>query len=248
MGSVLRGIIKQSLLPLLLILWMLMAGLIFKPFTSWLPWLALSLLYLLSIAPVANFLIRGLETYPPLDLQQCQNADAIVVLGAGYPRYSPELPGYQPTAMSLERIRYAAILQRKCKLPVLTSGGGSRPEAVSMADTLNRDYGIDVTWQEQHSLTTWENALYSRKMLGDGKKRVIVVTHAWHMPRAVLSFRRAGFSVIPAPTAFRYEGIPWQQFSYWLPRSRHLQTTELALHEYLGMVWYWLTSKSSEKQ
>ena len=244
MGRFARKLIKQSLLPLLLILWMLMAGLLFKPLTGWLPWLALSLLYLLSTAPVANILIRGLESYPPLDLQQCQHADAIVVLGAGYPRYSPELPGFQPTAMSLERIRYAAILQRQCKLPLLTSGGGSRPEAVSMADTLKRDYGTDVVWLEQESLTTWENALYSREMLGDEIKRVIVVTHAWHMPRAVFSFRRAGFTVIPAPTAFRYESLPWKRLSYWLPRARNLQTTELALHEYLGMVWYWLTCRS----
>ena len=219
-----------------------MAGLIYRPLV-WLPWVALLFLYLLSVAPVASLLSRGLERYPAIDLEQCGQADAIIVLGGGRPRYSPELPGFQPTAISLERIRYTAIIYRQCQVPILTSGGGRRSEAITMAAVLKGDYGIDVAWQEKASLTTWENALYSRKMLDPGLNRVILVTHAMHMPRAVLSFRRAGFEVLPAPTAFKHEYVPWKRLSYWLPRVRHLQLSEAALHEYLGLVWYWLTSK-----
>lgn len=243
MGQFLRAFLKQSLLPPTIILWMFVLGLIFKTTLGWLPWLALFSLYFLSTAPVSNLLIRGLEQYPPVEIEACKTADALVVLGGGYPRVSPELPGYQPTPLGLERIRYGALLSRQCPLPILVAGGGHRPESETMARVMKDDYGVEVTWIENKSMTTWENALYTRAMLGRERKKVVLVTHAWHMPRAVLSFERAGFTVIPAPTAFTWKEVPWKKPAYWLPRVRNLRVSEIALHEYLGKVWYWATSR-----
>ena len=96
MTMLLRSFLKQSLLPPFLIVWMLVVGIVFKHSLGWVAWLALIILYLLSVSPVANILARGLEFFPPVDLEACQQADAIVVLGSGRPRSSPELPGYQP--------------------------------------------------------------------------------------------------------------------------------------------------------
>lgn len=247
MNPVLRWSLKQSLLPPFLLLWMIMAGLIFKTTLGWLLWLALFMLYGLSTTPVATALTKGLEWYSALDTETCKNADAIVILGGGYPRSTPEYDGHQPTAMSLERIRYGAMVHRDCGVPILTSGGGSRPEAKTMAETLSNDYGIDVRWQEIQSLTTWQNAGFSHEMLSEDLQkddlRIILVTHAWHMPRSVLSYRKMGFEVIPAPTMFTWSEIPWKRLRNWMPQIRNLRSSELALHEYLGLAWYWLSDR-----
>ncbi|WP_422139828.1 YdcF family protein [Endozoicomonas sp. ALC020] len=219
---------------------------IFKTTMGLLAWLALIFLYLLSVAPIANLLARGLEIYPPVDRSLCKKADAMVLLGGGRPRSSAELEGYQPTPLSLERIRYTALLHRECEVPILATGGGKRPESEMMARVLKNDYNVDVSWKETQSTTTRQNARNSKKLLGNelaGKEQitVVLITHAWHMPRAVLSFERAGFKVIPAPTAFNSKEITWQKGANWIPRVRNLRLSELALNEYLGLIWYRLT-------
>ena len=243
----LRRFLKQSALPPLLLIWLLMIGLMFKTTFGWLPWLVLCLFYFLSTAPVATMLSKGLEWYEPLDPGRCSEADAIVVLGGGLPRITPEYKGFQPTATSLERVRYAAVVHRQCGLPILTSGGGVRPEARTMADTLAGDYGIETRWQDLDSLTTWENAEYSFRILSrelnTDSPKVVLVTHMLHMPRSVATFKRRGFEVIPAPTIYTWPFIPWKRVGYWIPSSRNLHISEQALHEYLGMLWYGLKAK-----
>ena len=202
-------------------------------------------LYLLSTQFTATLLLRGLEWHPALNSEHCHDADAIIVLGTGAPRSTPEYPGYQPTAMSLERIRYAAHVHRMCTVPVLVSGGGKRSEAKTMADTLASDYAIQVRWQEVESLTTWQNARFSYRLLSDSLNKqplkIILVTHSWHMARSVSIYQHQGFEVIPAPTQFAQPVADWFSLKPWIPRIQYLRSSELALHEYLGMVWYWLS-------
>ncbi len=92
-------------------------------------------------------------------------------------------------------------------MPILTSGGlhyGTPPsEAKMMADSLRDDFGVACAGRKGRSRTTWENAQFSAEvLLPQGIKRVVVVTQAWHMPRAVWSFQQAGFEVVPAPVGF----------------------------------------------
>ena len=218
-------------------------GLIFKPWLAWLSFLSFGLLYLLATMPVSSALIRPLEKLPALSLplDKAKENTAIVVLGGGAPRYSPEMPGYRPSVYTLERLRYAGWLQKQTKLSLLVTGGGSRPEAESMAQSLRTDFGAEVHWLEDQSLTTHENALFSRELLPETIQTVVLVTHAWHMPRSVLSFKQAGFEVIPAPTAFHSDRIYWKRLRYWLPEVRHLQLSERAIREYIGYLWYKLT-------
>ena len=63
----------------------------------------------------------------------------------------------------------------------------------------------------------------------------VLVTSAYHMPRAVRLMQRAGQHPIPAPTGQRVGAFPWRGFHRWLPTSAGLRDTELALHEYLGL-------------
>lgn len=247
MNPSVRWFVKQSLLPPVLMIWMIMLGLIFKTTLFWLPWLALFMLYLLSTSPVATLLVKSLEWYEAFDKETCFSADAIVILGGGYPRFTPEYEGYQPTATSLERIRYGAKVYRDCEIPVLVSGGGDRSEAKTMADTLNHDYGIETRWLEDESLTTWQNAKYSYRLLSKALEKdrphIILVTHSWHMPRSVLSFQKTGFEITPAPTRFTWKEVPWKRLRYWIPQARSLKDSEMAMHEYLGLFWYWLSDR-----
>lgn len=241
-NETLKNWLKRICLPPMFLLWVLLVGLIFKP---WLAWLALIILYLLSTAPVSGLLIRCLEHHPVLELPlSAENEGVIVVLGGGMPGYSPEMPGHRPSTFTLERLRYGGWLQKQTGLPLLVSGGGYRPEAKTMAESLKTDFGADVQWLEDRSKTTLENALFTRELLPDDYQTVILVTHAWHMPRSVFSFETAGFRVIPAPTAFHSDRIYWKRLRHWFPQVRNLRVSERAIREYVGYLWYKFSSST----
>ncbi len=230
-----RDLFKLAGLPPMFLLWVLLMGLLFKP---WLAWMALVLLYLLSISPVASLLLRTWETIPPLTLPiEHQQNTVIVVLGAGMPRISPERKGFRPSPYTLDRLRHGSWLQKQTGLPLLVTGGGFRPEATTMADSLEQDFGVEVQWREAQSRNTWENAAFSRAMLPEHIDRVILVTHAWHMPRSVWSFEQQGFTVLPAPTAFT-EVPPMHRWSTWLPNAHNLQKSEQGVKEFIGNLYY----------
>lgn len=209
--------------------------------------LGLGGLWLMSLPVVVEQVARRLESVPALERAQWatlgERADAIVVLGAGRERGDPAWEGLdQPTGVALERMRYAAQLAKASGLPLITSGGlhyGSPPsEAQLMADGLARDFGVQVRWKEENSHTTWENARFSADLLlAQGVRRVVVVTQAWHMPRAVWSFQRAGFEVVPAPVGFlgKDHGRP---FDGWLPEGKPLWQSGQLLNEAVGLVGY----------
>ncbi len=232
-----RSILRSSLSITPLVCGLLVMGLLFK---SWIAWLALIIVYLTSTQPVSSFLIRSLERYPVFEpaAHTTSDAQAIVILGGGLPRPSPETQGFRPSTFTLERLRYGAWLQKQTDLPVLVSGGGFRPEAEIMAHSLNEEFGIPVTWQEDQSINTWENAFYSREVLPETITRVIVVTHGWHMPRAVYSYERAGFDVIPAPGMLTEKADSGFKLRRWIPSARHLMDSEKAVREYIGYCWY----------
>jgi uncharacterized SAM-binding protein YcdF (DUF218 family) len=70
-----------------------------------------------------------------------------------------------------------------------------------------------------------------------GIGEILLVTHGFHMPRAVEAFEKAGMRVIPAPTGMT-DPLPKAKFRRFLPSASALQTTYLALHEMLGRLWY----------
>ena len=215
---------------------------------QWIAWGGLLMLYLLSIPAVSLPLVRGLENrWPALSSRQLDHpsAQAIVVLAGGRKTGAPEYGSDTVSHLSLSRIRYAAWLYRRTHLPIITSGGivmssGNISEAGLMTRVLEEEFGIPVLESEEHSRTTMENALEVRKVLQKlHLNQVYLVTHAFHMPRAVASFAAAGVEVIPAPTAFTGipENAPIRLMDY-LPQGSALQTSCLALHEYAGMAWY----------
>lgn len=246
-----RYLIKQMILPpgilflLLIAAWWLRRS---WPRLSALCFvLGLGGLWAMSLPIVVERSARLLETEPALGREQwaqlATRADAIVILGAGRERGDPAWDQLdQPTGVGMERMRYAAQLAKASGLPVLTTGGlhfGSPPsEAQLMADSLQRDLGVNVRWKEERSRTTWENAQMSAELLlPQGIKRVVVVTQAWHMQRSRWSFEQAGFEVVPAPMGFlgREHGRP---YGGWLPESKSIWQSGQLLNEAVGLLGY----------
>ncbi|MEQ6342557.1 MAG: YdcF family protein [Gammaproteobacteria bacterium] len=211
--------------------------------------LALSIvtLYIFSAPFTSHSLMRSLQIYPALTAEDLRHpkAQAIVVLGAGRNYDAPEYGGDTASKLALERLRYGAHLHRHTALPVLVTGGALHGEASSeahiMKDVMVNDFRVPVRWIEERSITTAENADFSRPILAQAHiQRVYLVTHAWHMPRAVQAFQQAGINIIPAPTGF---STPWpieRGVFAWLPSADALKTSNYALHELGGRLWYGL--------
>lgn len=209
------------------------------------------LVILASALPiVAKSLLRPLETrYAPLPESALGelDVDAIVVLGSGRYRDAPEFGGADDIkGLALERLRYGALLARRSGKPLLVTGGRpdgeGDPEAMAMARVLTRDFGVQVRWAEDKSTNTRENArLTAEILLPANVRRVALVTHAFHMPRSVPEFEAAGFTVLPAPTAYFTDGKPSTMLDLQ-PRHEVLRSTGYAIHEWIGQLWYHLRS------
>ena len=75
-------------------------------------------------------------------------------------------------------------------------------------------------------------------------QRWLLVTSASHMPRAVGTFRRAGFPVIPYPVGYTTSGLPDDYWGIRLEASTNLVRVDVAVHEWLGLIAYWLTGRT----
>jgi uncharacterized SAM-binding protein YcdF (DUF218 family) len=213
-------------------------------FGKTLAWSGLALLWLLATPAVTKPMLASIEDIPPLDPARAKSAQAIVVLGGGSYPAAPEYGGDTVSRWSLERIRYAARLRRETGLPLLVTGGaplGGVPEGRSMQAALEKEFGVTVRWVEEASADTRENARLSAPLLREaGVKRVLLVTHAWHMRRAQSEFAAAGLQAIAAPTAYETTG-PFLMTDL-LPGPGGLRAGRIALHEQLGLIVQRLTS------
>lgn len=220
-----------------------------RPLAATLLALDVAALYVCSLPLTAWLLMSALQPDPPLapgDLGK-DHAQAIVVLGAGRYSDAPEYGGDTVSRFELERLRYGARLKRLTRLPLMLVGGAAvaegavTPEAILMKQAATEDFGVTVDWVETRSHTTAENAANAAPILrAHGVRRIYLVTHAWHMPRAVWAFRRTGLEVIPAPTAY-VTPIGDERQQAWLPSALALYEVSLGLHEATGLLWYRLT-------
>lgn len=209
--------------------------------------LALSLIALLVLSTpiVANALYAGIETIEarPPGAVVAGDIGAIVVLSGGRNQNAAQYGGETVADDTLERLRYAARLERETGLPILVSGGSVFGDGTSLAalmrDVLVEDFHVPVRWLEDRSRNTAENAAYSAQVLaGEGIAGIILVTHAVHMPRAAAAFEAQGLAVYAAPTDFRSNAYRSAGLLDWLPSASALDMSRAVLHEYLGRLWY----------
>ena len=110
-----------------------------------------------------------------------------------------------------------------------------------MARLLHQDFGLapERIRAETRSRNTREHVPRLKQLLGE-RRRVLLVTTAWHMPRAMGVFRAHGYDPIAAPTDYRTDpGRPFHPLDL-LPSADSLGDSADAFHEYLGIAWYTL--------
>ncbi len=189
----------------------------------------LALYYLFSITPVVDIILAPLEKeYQFLKVERMRDADKIVLLLGG--RESDVL-------RASEVLRIAHLTNQRVK--VIISGTDPINPRSQEAEGVKRFFttrGIPAEniLIEGTSRNTWENVRNITKMIGD--EPFFLVTSAYHMKRATREFKRVGANPIPAPTDFKIRG-EYGVFSY-LPNARHLNNSDLAIHEYLGILFY----------
>lgn len=210
-------------------------------------------LYLFSIPLVAAMLLQPLQQAKVLDLNNLSaDGQAIVVLGAGKV-FAPEYAGEDVSPTSWSRTRYAALLSKYMNKPIIAVGGAVPEQVVPVAslmeNVLQKDFHLKNIWIEPISENTFANALQTKQLLQRYKmEQFYLVTSSWHMPRALWSFRQVGYDPIPAPTDFRLAKPEVAQITSWLPSAQALLVSNLALHEYVGLVWYHFRYQQSQEK
>jgi uncharacterized SAM-binding protein YcdF (DUF218 family) len=168
---------------------------------------------------------------------------AIVVLGGGMEALAPEYGVSSLRAPSLERLRYGVWLGRETGLPVAFSGGvgwaqlDAKPEAQIAAQIAASEYGRPLKWTEDSSRDTRQNAARTIALLKpQGIRQIVLVTHGYHMPRALRNFEQAAggeIKIEAAPMGMARRGD--QPALSWMPTSEGFQDTRNVLRELVGL-------------
>lgn len=216
------------------------------------------LLLVLGVSPAGHWLILPLEErFPRPDVAMLQSPAGIIVLGGGVDTYVSRARGIPAMTEAGERVVEAAMLARRFPgAPVIYSGGSANIlyESMSEADAA-RDILIslgvapDRILYDHTSRTTGENAEETMKLIRTlspaGRQRFLLVTSAYHMPRSVGVFRKAGLDVVAWPVDYRSRGSQdlWRFFD---KPSEGLRRVDIVVREWLGLFTYWLGGSTSE--
>jgi uncharacterized SAM-binding protein YcdF (DUF218 family) len=202
--------------------------------------IATSLLFLAAIPIIAASMLREVEIDFPAK-PDFTAAQAIVVLGAGVHLGDGDDVPDTLGPLSLERVAFGAHAYHQLHLRVAVTGGlaggAHATEASLMRASLEQDFVVPVTWSEDQSRNTYENALFTARLLKAANlTTVVVVTHAWHMRRALWSFERVGLHALPWPAPRTYPEAA--RAHDYLPNVGALQSSYYALHEAVGLAYY----------
>jgi uncharacterized SAM-binding protein YcdF (DUF218 family) len=209
-------------------------------------------LAILAFSPLGGLTLRPLEDRFPLPGADLPAPTGIIVLGGAleeditFARHSPAL------LAAASRLTAAVALARRFPQARLVFTGGSasfRPTELSEADGV-RDLWLSLGVPpermtfETKSKNTWENAIFTRDLVQPKPNETwLLVTSAWHMPRSMGIFRRAGFNVTAYPVDYRtYGDARDARFTYVV--LDELTALDVGLHEWIGLVAYHLTDKT----
>lgn len=216
--------------------------------------LGVVLLLVLGFSPLGNLLMLPLSERFPAWSAAGRSPDGIIVLGGAIDPETSQARGSLEVDSSAERIITMLQLARRYPAARIVFSGGSAnliqtpvPEAPIAGDLLE-DFGTARSRivLESESRTTAENAAFTRKLVSPKPgERWLLVTSAFHMPRSIGAFRKAGFDVEAYPVDWRTRGRrdglePFNTLSAGLAR------TDVAIHEWIGLIAYWATGRSSE--
>lgn len=213
----------------------------------WLVFAALAAFVFACLPRVGGWLIGRLESvHPRLTAAEAGKADAVLVLGGSLGGSSPA--GHVPNwSDAVERFEGGVALMRAGAAPWLLFPGGVAPAdpAIVPEGERLRGMAIDRGVPAERIVvlgavgnTADEARAFAAHAREHGMKRVILVTSAWHMPRAARQFRKSSVEIVPFPVDFRNNpSPPWPWWNY-LPTAAGLAHTEIALRECYGIAFY----------
>jgi uncharacterized SAM-binding protein YcdF (DUF218 family) len=240
----------MPLRPLSLCFILGIAGLLLKK--RWLVGVGLGVLYVSALRPVSDFLVRGLEEwYPAVEVAACPKADAVLVL-------SGMLADDQRTSStewdrSVDRFERGVELVQAGHAPCIVFTAARIPWQLNpesegarlRKEALKRGIAPEqalVTDREVQN-TADEGRAVRAVMQARGWKKVILVTSAFHMARAMRMMKRSGVEAIPFPADYSTGPHYRSDIRDIVPATVNLEGTELALREWMGMAYYALPGR-----
>lgn len=196
--------------------------------------------YFTSISFTTRLLLAPLENTTKPSLPE---GNAVVVVLGGGQRRSIDPAKLDPSPHSLVRLIGALELSIKFNWPIIVCGGsysGEIPEAVAMANKARRLFPNITIYEEAQSRTTWENIKNTIPILKSlGVKDTILVTHGYHMFRAIMTAKGMAPEInwYPYPVGESRDLVPLSLMDF-LPKASDFQINSIALREYLGIVAY----------
>lgn len=208
--------------------------------------LLLALYFTFTTRPFTQALIEPLETYyrPPTSIPMGQDA---IVIFASAPRLQPYTE--RPTIVGT---RNADLLL--CGLVYVHAGSASNVVLIGEASGEGGPISADAKALQEWAVllgypretivigaqtdATHDRAHAAKQLLGNDKK-ILLLDSAMHLPRSTAAFTKAGFSVTPIPCDYEMSTAPWD-LSDFIPQGRNLKSTNAAIHEYGGLLTYWL--------
>ena len=215
---------------------------------------ALAIIVLAAFSPLGNVLLMPLEQrFPELPSDDPGRVDGIIVLGGSYDTITHS---YLSTIYLREDTEPVAVVpglaSRYPEARIIVSGGmdpsvpGPSEAAIIKKYFVSFGIAADRILVEERSQTTAENARFTASMIHPAPgTRWLLVTSAYHIPRAMGAFRKAGFNVAASPAGWRTHG--WRDF--WRPAgsaTENLRHLDIAAHEWLGLIAYRLSGYSAE--
>ena len=197
--------------------------------------------YVLSTSMISDALVRSLEQQytPPAQA----NGDVIIVLGGGATRDTPDFGGFgNLSGGAANRILTAARLYEATRLPIILSGGQVFSDSGNEAEIAKRQLvqlhiPPKVIFIDNRSLNTEQNAQFTNTILTEhGYKHPILITSAFHMPRSVLNFEKAGVTVTPYPVDYWSSREIHVYTAKFTPSAGALSAVATVLKEYIGIM------------
>lgn len=223
---------------------------------KWMLALSILSLWAISMPITGKILSYQLEkVYPEKAITEIPVSDAILLLGGGTGGIAP------PARLSIDlndaadRVYYAARLYHAGKAPYIIASGGTitwqgtkQSEAAAMKSILI-DLGVpkEAIIEEDNSLTTYENAVNSLPLLtAHNAQKVLVVTSAMHMPRALATMKKnmPTMTLMPASTDIRVVDQEDTTLLDWFPQASGLAMFTQAWHEQVGRLVYYLKGQA----
>jgi uncharacterized SAM-binding protein YcdF (DUF218 family) len=230
----------------LIVAWLLFRSPRRQASARWFLLVAIALFYILGTGPAGKTLIGALEArYQPPTPLEMQGHDALVVLAGGIKRQPPNGSPTILGTLSLDRLICGVTLFKEGRAPVLVLSGGigdafqkSPPEADEMRNLAIR-LGVppSALVSETGSRTTAESAVEVRRAL-PRLRRILLVTSAFHLPRATALFRKQGFEqVTPVPCGYELSTTDFG-LKDLIPSIFGFRLVTYAVHEYVGIAVY----------